>query len=106
MEPVSVARVMSPTAAAAAAPTMAPQAETADDAALREAFDRFVGETFFGQLLKSMRKTVGTPAYFHGGRTEEVFQKQLDQKIVEELTDASAESIAEPMFDLFHLQRS
>ena len=56
-------------------------------------------------MLASMRKTVGKPAYTHGGRTEEVFQKQLDQEIVEELTEASAESIAEPMFELFNLQR-
>lgn len=72
---------------------------------LKNAFTDFVGQTLFGSMLASMRKTVGKPAYMHGGRTEEVFQKQLDQKIVEELTDASAESIAEPMFELFNLQR-
>lgn len=72
---------------------------------LKDVFTEFVGQTLFGSMLASMRQTVGKPAYFHGGRTEEVFQKQLDQKIVEQLTEASAESIAEPMFELFHLQR-
>lgn len=72
---------------------------------LQEAFTDFVGQTLFGSMLASMRETVGKPAYFDGGRTEEVFQKQLDQQIVEQLTDASAESIAEPMFELFNLQR-
>ena len=41
----------------------------------------------------------------HGGRVEEVFQKQLDQVMVEELTEASADSIASPMFDLFNMQK-
>ncbi len=50
---------------------------------LRKAFDAFVGETFFGQLLHSMRKTVGKPAYFNGGRAEEIFQQQLDQVLAQ-----------------------
>lgn len=72
---------------------------------LQEAFTEFVGQTLFGSMLASMRKTVGKPAYMHGGRTEEVFQKQLDQIMVEELTDASAKEIAQPMFELFQMQR-
>ncbi|TWT82624.1 hypothetical protein CA13_40870 [Planctomycetes bacterium CA13] len=71
----------------------------------KEAFTKFVGETMFGSMLSSMRKTVGKPAYFHGGRTEEVFQKQLDQLIVEDLTESSASTIADPMFDLFQMNR-
>lgn len=73
---------------------------------LREAFRDFVGQTMFGQMLQSMRSTVGKPAYFHGGRGEEVFQQQLDQLLVEELADSSASSVADPMFELFQLQRS
>jgi hypothetical protein len=66
---------------------------------LRERFTQFVGETFFGQMIKSMRATTGKPAYFHGGRAEEVFQSQLDQKLAEHLTEASADRFAEPMFE-------
>ncbi|MEE2936937.1 MAG: hypothetical protein VYA84_13200 [Planctomycetota bacterium] len=73
---------------------------------LEEAFTDFVGQTLFGSMLASMRKTVGKPAYMHGGRTEEVFQKQLDEIIVEELTEASAKDIAQPMFELFQMERS
>jgi peptidoglycan hydrolase FlgJ len=72
---------------------------------LEEKFTEFVGQTLFGSMLASMRKTLGTPAYMHGGRTEEVFQQQLDQVIVEDLTEASADSIAAPMFDLFNMQK-
>ena len=76
-----------------------------DDPEVREAFQDFVGQTFFGQMLSAMRKTVGKPAYLHGGRTEEVFQSQLDQVLAEKLSDATAESFAEPMYELFNLPR-
>lgn len=68
---------------------------------LREKFDQFVGESMFGQMLKSMRQSVGKPAYFHGGRAEEVFQSQLDQLLVEKISDASADQISGPMYELF-----
>jgi peptidoglycan hydrolase FlgJ len=73
---------------------------------LREAFDDFVGQTLFGQMLASMRSTVGKPAYFHGGRAEEIFSEQLDQVLVEKLSDASASTITDPMYRLFNMQRS
>lgn len=83
------------------------QSKTAPpDGELQEAFTDFVGQTLFGSMLASMRKTVGKPAYMHGGRTEEVFQKQMDQLIVEDMTEASADTLAGPMFDLFTMQRS
>jgi peptidoglycan hydrolase FlgJ len=71
----------------------------------KEAFTDFVGQTMFGQALSSMRKTLDKPAYFHGGRAEEVFQGQLDQMLAEELTESSADQFAGPMFDLFMLHR-
>jgi len=77
----------------------------ADNGPMREAFGDFVGQTLFGSMLSSMRKSLDKPAYFHGGRAEEVFQEQLDQKLVEEISDASADSFVNPMFDLFQLQR-
>lgn len=80
----------------------ASSAKPAEDP-LKEAFTEFVGQTVFGSMLASMRKTVGKPAYMHGGRTEEVFQKQMDQLIVEDLTEASASSIADPMYELFNM---
>jgi len=73
---------------------------------VKKAFTNFVGQTMFGQALASMRKTVEKPAYFHGGRAEEVFQGQLDQMLSEKLTEASAESFAGPMYEMFMLQRS
>jgi hypothetical protein len=65
---------------------------------LRERFTQFVGETFYGQMLKAMRATVGKPAYFDGGRAEEVFRGQLDQALAEQMTEASADRFADPLF--------
>ena len=76
-----------------------------DETKLRETFNQFVGETFFTQLIKSMRTSVGKPAYFHGGRAEEVFQGQLDQMLSEQFAETSSDQIAAPMFELFQLQR-
>lgn len=87
---------LSPAATTASATTA-----TAPRGELREKFDQFVGQSMFGQMLKSMRQSIGKPAYFHGGRAEEVFQSQLDQLLVEKISDASAEQISEPMYQLF-----
>jgi hypothetical protein len=82
-----------------------PQGGGEDDQELRDAFDSFVGQTFFGQMLSAMRKTLDKPAYFHGGRAEEIFQQQLDQVLGEKLADASADKFSGPMFELFALDR-
>lgn len=81
-------------------------APTGQGGELQESFKQFVGQTLFGQMLSSMRQTVEKPAYFHGGQTEEIFQQQLDQVLVEDITDASADKIADPMFELFNLRRN
>lgn len=79
--------------------------KSGDPKKLRETFDQFVGESFYGQLLKSMRQTTDKPAYFHGGRAEEVFQGQLDQQLVTHISEASASQVSGPMFELFQMQR-
>ena len=78
-----------------------PTTQGNDNAELREAFGQFVGEVFFGQMLKAMRKAQRKPAYFHGGRAEEMFQQQLDQVLAKRLGQASADSFVGPMYDLF-----
>lgn len=81
-----------------------PQAIKKDDPA-RQTFQQFVGETVFGQMLASLRKTVDKAPYMHGGRAEEVFQGQLDQELAKNLAESSADRFADPMFELFMLQR-
>jgi hypothetical protein len=79
------------------AKTAAQQLEDAQ--ALKKAYADFVGKTFFGQMMKAMRSTVGKPAYFHGGQAEEAWRSQLDQQLVDSMSDASAPQIAGPMFE-------
>lgn len=76
-------------------------ATAAPPEALRTAFDRFVGETFYGQMMAAMRKTTGEAPYFHGGRAEEIFQSQFDQVIAEKLSESNANSFTGPMFRQF-----
>jgi peptidoglycan hydrolase FlgJ len=76
-----------------------------DSPETKAAFHDFVGQTFFSHMLSAMRKTVGKPAYFHGGRAEEVFQNQLDQVLSEHLAKAGADAFVEPMYELFMLPR-
>jgi hypothetical protein len=73
---------------------------------LRKAFTDFVGQTFFGELLKQMRATVDKPAYMHGGMGEDIFQSQLDQVLVERITESSAATFSDPMYQLLMAPRS
>ena len=66
---------------------------------VRDKFTTFFGETFFQQMVKAMRTMTDKPAYFYGGRGEEVFRGQLDQQLAEEMSKAGASQIAEPMFE-------
>jgi len=72
---------------------------------LKEAFQDFVGQTLFAQMIKAARSTQEPSPYFNGGRAEEIFQGQFDQVLAEKMSDASAEKIAGPMYELFMLRR-
>ncbi len=92
-------------AAFGSTPKPPPPAAGGDEPELREAFQSFVGQTLFGQMLKAMRKTVHKPAYFYGGRAEEMFQGQLDQVLAEKMANAGGASYSNAMFELFMLKR-
>ena len=77
-----------------------------DTPELQKAFTDFAGQTFFGELVKQMRATVKKPAFFHGGMGEDIFQSQLDQVLVERISDASAKSFSDPMYQLLMAPRS
>jgi peptidoglycan hydrolase FlgJ len=74
------------------------EAQAAKDEKLHSTFTQFVGQTFFGQMIKSMRSTVGHAAYFNGGQGEKIFQGLLDQTFSEQMTKASADRFADPLF--------
>src|SRR5690606_5744113 len=59
------------------------QAPAENQLTTKEAFQDFVAGTFYAQMLKSMHKSHGKPAYFHGGQAEDIFRSQLDQQIAD-----------------------
>jgi Rod binding protein len=77
-----------------------------ENSELREKFDTFVGESFYGQMLHEMRKSVGKTAYFNGGRAEEIFRGQLDQMLAGKMAKSNAKDFTGPMFELFNRTRS
>ena len=84
----------------------AAEVASAAEPQLREVFDSFVGEVFYGQMLEAMRKTVGKPTYFHGGQAEEIFRGQLDQVLAERMAKTNAGGLTDSMFELFSLRRN
>jgi hypothetical protein len=72
---------------------------------LREAFTAFVGQTFFGELVRQLRASVPKSPLTHGGFGEDVFQSQLDQVLVERISQASAPRLSEPMYQLLLARR-
>ena len=79
--------------------------QTKNDDEFRKVFHQFVGTTMYGQMLKSMRATQEKSPYFDGGRAEEIFQSQLDEKLVDKISEASSRTVSEPMFKLMTINR-
>ncbi|MDR1492432.1 MAG: rod-binding protein [Planctomycetaceae bacterium] len=78
--------------------------KNADKEEFRKVFHQFVGATLYGQMLKSMRQTQQKTPYFDGGRAEEIFQQQLDQQLVDRVTEASSRTVSDPMFKLITMR--
>ncbi len=70
----------------------------------QDAFQDFVAGTFYKMMLKSLRSTEQKPAYFHGGRAEEIFKGQLDQTIAEDLAKEHGAAFSDPLFQVFTQQ--
>ena len=84
----------------------AAEVASAAEPQLRDVFDSFVGEVFYGQMLKAMRQTVEKPAYFHGGQAEEIFRGQLDQILAQRMAKTNNGGLTDSMFELFSLRRN
>lgn len=69
--------------------------------ATQEAFQAFVGETFYGMMLKALRSTSGETAYLNGGQAEEMFRNQMDQHVAERLSETHGEQLSKQLYDRF-----
>ncbi len=75
-----------------------------DELTAKDAFQDFVAGTFYKMMLKSLRSAEQKPAYFHGGRAEEIFRGQLDQNIAEDLAKEHGAAFSDPLFQVFAQQ--
>ena len=66
----------------------------------RELLHQFIGQTLFGQMLKSMRATQEKNPYFHGGQAEEIYQSLLDMELTDQMTKSTSKTLSEPMYKL------
>lgn len=72
---------------------------TPEMAEFRKQFDNAIGGTLFRQMLKSLRSSTGNAAYFNGGQAEKIFQSQMDEILIEKMTEASGKSFGNDLFD-------
>jgi len=77
-----------------------------DDQKFRELLHKFIGQTMFGMMLKSMRATQEPNPLFHGGRAEEIYQGLLDMELTEQMTQATTRTLSEPMYKLMRAPRA
>ena len=80
--------------------TETPKTETPADKQFRELLHQFVGQTLFGQMLKSMRATQEKNPFFHGGQAEEIYQSLLDMELTDQMTQSTTKTLSEPMYKL------
>ncbi len=62
-----------------------------------QAMQQFVGETFYGMLMKQMRNTVVQSDLFGNSSAKRMFESQLDQTLVQELSTNHSEFLSRPM---------
>lgn len=77
----------------------ATKASAKQDETLREVVGEFVGNVFYGTLLRQMEQSSIKGEYMHGGRGEEVFQTQLHMEYAKRLGRAPGDPIADRIYD-------
>jgi hypothetical protein len=63
----------------------------------RQAMQQFVGETFYGMLMKQMRNTVVQSDLYGNSSAKNMFESQLDQTLVQELATNHSEFLSRPI---------
>jgi Rod binding domain-containing protein len=63
-----------------------PAGGNAEYAATRQVANKFVNQTFFGTLMREMRKSASTDHEMNGGHGEEIMGPELDQALVDRMS--------------------
>ena len=69
-----------------------------------EALTQFVGETFYGMMIKQMRSSVIKSDLMGTSNAEKMFESQFDQMMVQRLAENSSSKMTEPMYKQMMLQ--
>lgn len=65
----------------------------------RQAVGEFVGNVFYGTLLRQIQESKLKGEYMHGGRGEEVFRGQLNQELAQRMGRAKNDPIATKLYE-------
>lgn len=68
-------------------------------ATAEEALTQFVGETFYGMMIKQMRSSVIQSDLMGNSNAQKMFESQFDQMMVERLAENSSSSLSQPMYE-------
>jgi Rod binding domain-containing protein len=68
-------------------------------AAARAAMEQFVGETFFGLMIKEMNKTVSHDHLLGGGAGEDTLRPYLNQQLAQDLARSRHFDLSDAMFE-------
>ena len=74
-------------------PTKLGAAKTRDE--FRQQVGEFVGNIFYGTLIKQMQASSFKTKYYHGGRGEDVFQGQLGIELAQRLGRSANNPVAD-----------
>ncbi len=73
----------------------AAQASSEDREKLLKNVREFVGQTFFGTLMKQMRSEMNPDNPFNGGKAGKTFRTQLDQTLISRWAESSRFEVAD-----------
>ena len=65
----------------------------------REAFQKAIAGTFYRHMLKALRESTGQAAYMNGGQAEEIFMSQLDEVLIDRMSESSGGKFSDRLFE-------
>ncbi len=71
------------------------------EAKLREKVGEFVGNVFYGTLMKEIQESSTKSEYLRGGRGEDIFRGQLNMELARRMGQAPDDPIANRLFKLW-----
>jgi|GEM_PF-4155303 len=85
--------------------TLSARGADKDPKLMKQAFQQFVGETLFRELVKTMREgTQQTNLMGEDSPASKMFQSQLDETLTQQLAATAGKPLSESLYEQFSLQ--